>query len=111
MAEGEKRSVFQRAQEFALRLDRNRSARSYLVFSVLFLSAALLWTRLPATTRPWVRYVWAAGLLALAVRDFALGLRRLSRDRQLPAWTWIASTVAYGLVGALVALLLLWTRS
>ena len=110
MAEGEKRSVFQRAQEFALRLDRNRSARSYLVFSVLFLSAALLWTRLPATTRPWVRYVWAAGLLALAVRDFALGLRRISRDREWPDWTWVVTAGVYGVIGTAAALLLAWTR-
>ena len=104
------RSLLGRARDFAARLDQRRSVGTYLVFSVLFLSAALLWTRLPATTRPVVRHVWAAGLLTLAVRDFGLGLRRLSRERALADWTWIVSTVAYGLIGTLTALALIWTR-
>jgi hypothetical protein len=110
MPDDRRRSWLERVRDFSARLDRNRKAPSYLVFSVLFLSAALLWTRLPAA-RPWVRNVWAAGLLTLAVRDFGLGLRRISRARGLPAWTWIVSTVVYGVLGTLAALALLWTRS
>jgi hypothetical protein len=105
-----RRSWLERVRDFSARLDRRRIATSYLLFSVLFLSAALLWTRLPMA-RPWVRHVWAAGLLTLAVRDFGLGLRRLSRDRELPDWTWIVSTVVYGVLGTLAALLLIWTRA
>jgi hypothetical protein len=103
-----RRSLLERVRDFSARLDQRRTATSYLVFSVLFLSAALLWTRLPSATRPWVRHVWAAGLLTLAVRDFGLGLRRISRKRELPDWTWIVSTVAYGVLGTLAALLLIW---
>lgn len=110
MVDGPRRSWLQRLADFSTRLDRNRSATSYLIFSVAFLSAALLWTRLPAATRPWVRHVWAAGLLTLAVRDFALGLRRLSRERGLPGWAWILSTVVYGVLGTLAALALLWMK-
>jgi hypothetical protein len=94
---------------FSTRLDRRRRAATYLVFSVLFLAAALLWTRLPSA-RPWVRHFWAAGLLTLAVRDFGLGLRRISRERELPDWTWVVATVAYGVMGTAVALLLIWAR-
>jgi hypothetical protein len=101
---------WRRARDFFVRLDQRRSVGAYLVFSVLFLSAALLWTRLPSATRPGMRHVWAALLLTLAVRDFGLGLRRLSRERELPAWTWMVATAAYGLVGTLAALALIWTR-
>ncbi len=110
MADRERRSWYQRMLDFSARLDRRRKATTYLAFSVLFLSAALLWTRLPATTRPWVRHLWAAALLTLAVRDFGLGLRRISRERELPEWTWIAATAGYGVLGTLAALALLWTR-
>ncbi|MBI5481807.1 MAG: hypothetical protein HY906_23325 [Deltaproteobacteria bacterium] len=110
MPDDGRRSLLERVRDFSARLDRRRTATSYLVFSVLFLSAALLWTRLPSG-RPWVRHLWAAGLLTLAVRDFALGLRRISRERELPDWTWIVSTVAYGVLGTLAALLLIWTRT
>ena len=106
--DGRRRSLLERVRDFSARLDRRRTATSYLVFSVLFLAAALLWTRLPAA-RPWVRHLWAAGLLTLAVRDFALGLRRISRDRELPGWTWVVATVAYAVLGTLAALLLIWS--
>jgi hypothetical protein len=110
MADPERPSLLKRLRDFSARLDQRRSGVSYLVFSVCFLTAALLWTRLPATTRPWVRPFWAAALLTLAIRDFGLGLRRISRDRELPAWTWIAATAAYGALGTLAALALLWMR-
>jgi hypothetical protein len=111
VADPERRSLLQRARDFSARLDQRRGAASYLVFSVLFLSAALVWIRLPATTRPWARHMWAALLLTLAVRDFGLALRRISRERQLPDWSWIVGTVVYGVLGTLAALLLIWTRT
>jgi hypothetical protein len=111
MPDDGRRSWYTRVRDFSARLDQRRTATSYLVFSVLFLSAALLWTRLPATTRPWVRHVWAAGLLTLAVRDFGLGVRRISRERGRPEWTWIVSAVVYGVLGTLAAVALIWTRT
>jgi hypothetical protein len=97
-----------RLRDYSARLERRRSATSYFLFSAMFLTAALLWTRLYATASG-VRHLWAALLLTLAVRDFALALRRISRDRGLPPWSWIVASVIYGVVGTGVALALAWT--
>jgi hypothetical protein len=85
-----------------------RTVAGSVAYAVLFLAAALLWARMPST-RPVARHVFTAVLLGLAINDFARGLRKLGRDRGLPAWTWIVATVAYGAaaVAAVIAVVLL----
>jgi hypothetical protein len=88
-----------RLRDLSTRAAARRTVGWSLGFSVTFLSAALIWSRLP-TARPGARQIWTALLLALAIHDFATAVRKLSRARDLPAWTWIVAATVYGVLGA-----------
>jgi hypothetical protein len=73
-----------------------------LVYSVLFLTGALIWARLPHV-RPTARRFWMVLLITLAVNDFASAVRRLGQRRALPPWTWVAATLVFALLSLALA--------
>jgi len=97
-----------KVRDLSNRAAARRSVGWSLGFSITFLSAALIWARLPSA-RPAARQIWTTLLLVLAICDFAAALRRISRTHSLPAWTWVVATTAYGVLGAaaVIALTLL----